>query len=61
MLMEEIFREQVEPRRKQEYTDSQMIHESKSSVANLPSQEINRTFNPCEYVEHFKNPANEKY
>jgi hypothetical protein len=54
LIMESMFREQVDPRRRQEKRDSELLSKSSSSVSNLPAEPICRTWNPSEQVEHFK-------
>lgn len=60
MLMEDIFRETVEPRRRQEQRDGDMIRESRTSIANLEQEPIYRLFNPGFQVERLKNQGNEE-
>jgi hypothetical protein len=42
----------VDPRRKQELTDSRMVQEDHNAMANLSSRFIHREFNPDKFVEH---------
>jgi hypothetical protein len=58
--LEGFFREQVEPRRRQEERDGKMISKSSSAIANLSEQPIYRTFRPGFQVERLKNEANEE-
>ena len=60
MLMEDFFREQVEPRRRQEERDSKMVHCDHTAIANLKQEPIYRTFKSGFQVERFKNEANEE-
>jgi hypothetical protein len=60
MMMEDYFREQVEPRRRQEERDSKMVRCNHSAVSNLAQEPIYRTFKPGFQVERLKNEANEE-
>ena len=59
VMMSECFYEQVEPGRRQEKRDGEMIPAFSNSIGNCPQQEINREFNAWAQVERFYNPANE--
>ncbi len=52
-LSDYAFRQPVDPRRRPEYADSQMIQEDHRAVANLPEREINRQFTPGKYMPHY--------
>lgn len=52
MSMFNSFREQVDPRRRQELKDSRMISEDKNSIANLPREFKLHEFNQNRFVEH---------
>jgi hypothetical protein len=60
MMMEDFFREQVEPRRRQEERDSKMVHCNHSAISNLSQEPIYRTFKPGFQVERLRNDANEE-
>ena len=45
-MMEDAFYNQVDPRRRQEKHDGNMIKEDKSATANLSEKHINKIFNP---------------
>lgn len=47
--MEDAFYAQVDPRRRQEKHDGNMIKEDKSATANLSPKDINRIFNPDKF------------
>jgi hypothetical protein len=61
IMLTNSFYDQVEPRRRQEQRDSEMMPKSTDGTANMPQQEIDRTFNASLKIEHFYNPADEKY
>lgn len=48
------FLREVDPRRRQEVADSQMIFEDHSAMANLYSKPIYHTFNADKYVPKLK-------
>ena len=54
--MYDTFMSQVDPRRRQEITDSRMIQEDLNSMANLPGRVINRQFNQNRF-QHNQNSA----
>jgi hypothetical protein len=58
--LERIFRETVEPRRRQEQRDGDMISKGQNSIANLPQEPINRQFKTGFQVERFVNAGNEE-
>jgi hypothetical protein len=60
MLMEDFFRETVEPRRRQEQRDSDMVKYNYSAVSNLSQEPIYRTFRPGFKVERLRNDGNEE-
>lgn len=43
----------VDPRRRPEFADSQMIQEDHRAVANLPEQVINREFRPGKFQPNY--------
>lgn len=45
------FYSNVDPRRKQELSDSRMVSEDHNAVANLSPKPVYHTFNPDEYPE----------
>jgi len=49
--MQESFYRKVNPRREQEIMDSRMIQENHHDIANLPTHEINRIFDPNKYMQ----------
>ena len=59
-MMEDIFRETVEPRRRQEQRDGKMVHCNHSAISNLSQEPIYRTFKPGFQVERLRNDANEE-
>ena len=59
-MMEGFFREQVEPRRRQEERDSRMVAMNHSAISNLSQEPIYRTFKPGFQVERLRNDANEE-
>lgn len=52
-LNDNAYRQPVDPRRRPEYNDAQMIQEDHRAVANLPEREINRQFTPGKYQPHY--------
>lgn len=60
MIMEDIFRETVEPRRRQEQRDGEIVKECRTSIANLEQEPIYRTFKSGFQVERLKNQGNEE-
>lgn len=48
------FLQQVDPARRQEMADSQMIFEDHNAMANLYQKPIYHTFNPDKYVPKLK-------
>jgi hypothetical protein len=61
MIMEGFFRDQVDPRRKQEKVDSGLVSKDNSKIANCPSEPINKTWNPDQYLERFCTPGDDRY
>lgn len=51
MMMRNFFYNNVDPRRKQELADANMIHEDHNAVANLSERFIHRTFNANQFPE----------
>ena len=51
--MNRMFYANVDPRRKQELSDSRMIFEDQKAPANLYQDPIYHTFDADEHVEHF--------
>ena len=51
MMMRSFFYNNVDPRRKQELADANMIHEDHQAVANLSERFIHRTFDANEFPE----------
>lgn len=47
------FMQPVDPRRRPEIADSQMIQEDHHAMSNLPRQAINRQWNPGKYMPHY--------
>lgn len=47
------FMQPVDPRRRPEMADSQMIQEDHRAMSNMPMQPINRQFNPGKYMPHY--------
>lgn len=47
------FRQPVDPRRRPEMADSQMIQEDRNAMANLPEREINMRFRPGKFMPHY--------
>lgn len=47
------FMQPVDPRRRPEMADSQMIQEDNRAMANLPTREINRQFKPGKFQPHY--------
>ncbi len=45
------FYSNVDPRRKQEQIDSNMVHEDQSDIANLSQRAVYHTFDPNRHVE----------
>lgn len=52
-LSDHAYNQPVDPRRRPEYADSQMIQEDHRAIANLPEREINRQFTPGKYQPHY--------
>jgi len=46
------FYSNVDPRRKQELSDSRMVNEDHNALANLSERAVYHEFNPDKYVEH---------
>ena len=59
LLLGEIFRETVEPRRRQEQRDSKLVGEDRGAIANLSPREMNKHFRIGYQVERLRNEANE--
>ena len=53
VFLEGLFRECCDPRRKQEYVDSEMISNGKTSTANMPSDGVMKKFD-LNYTEKLK-------
>lgn len=51
LLMKKAFYNNVDPRRKQEQVDSNLVHEDPAAMANLSNRPVYHTWNPDEYVE----------
>lgn len=51
MTMRNSFYDNVDPRRKQELTDSRKVQEDHTKMANCSENGYQRQFNPDEYVE----------
>ena len=47
------FQQPVDPRRRPEFADSQMIQEDNRAIANLPEREIHRQFTPGKFMPHY--------
>lgn len=47
------FVQPIDPRRRPEMNDSQMIQEDHRAIANLPMREINKQFTPGKYSPHY--------
>ena len=60
MLMEDIFRETVEPRRRQEQRDGQRVKEDRTAIANLSQEVMYREFPVGFQVERLRNDGNEE-
>jgi len=52
-LSDYAFSQPIDPRRRPEIYDSRMIYEDHNAMANLPTQPINRQFNPGKYTPHY--------
>lgn len=52
MDVQTMFYDNVDPRRKQELSDSRMVYEDQNAMANCHDKPIYHTFNPDRYVEH---------
>ena len=57
--MEDIFRETVEPRRRQEQRDSKRVRTDYTAIANLSQEPMCKEFPMGYQVERFKNECNE--
>ncbi len=60
-MMEDAFYAQVDPRRRQERKDADMIHEDKTAMANMPPKDKYHTYNQNFYKHACMsagNPAN---
>ena len=51
LMMNRSFYDNVDPRRKQELADANMIQEDHTKMANCPSEGYQREFNPWKYPE----------
>lgn len=53
----------VDPRRRQELTDSNMVHEDKQGMANCSNTPVYKEFNPNKFTERLSmyNQSNKKY
>lgn len=47
------YRQPVDPRRRPEYADSQMIQEDNNAMANLPRNFINKQFSPGKFQPYY--------
>lgn len=47
------YQQPVDPRRRPEFNDSQMIQEDHRAIANLPEQAIHREFRPGKYMPNY--------
>ena len=47
------FQQPVDPRRRPEMVDSQMIEEDNRAIANLPMRAIHKQFTPGKYSPHY--------
>ena len=57
--MEDIFRETVEPRRRQEQRDSKRVRTDYTAIANLSQEPMYKEFPVGFQVERFRNECNE--
>jgi hypothetical protein len=60
MMMEDFFREQVEPRRRQEERDSRRVKCDYTAIANLSKEPMCKEFPVGIQVERLFNPANDR-
>ena len=47
------YRQPVDPRRRPEYNDAQLIHEDHRAMSNLPEQAIHKEFRPGKYMPNY--------
>jgi hypothetical protein len=52
-LSDHAYRQKIDPRRRPEVADSEMIMEDHNAIANLPMTEINAQWTPGRFMPHY--------
>lgn len=52
-MSDHAFQQPVDPRRRPEMYDSRLIQEDRRAMSNLPTEPINKQFNPGKFMPHY--------